>query len=249
MNYNIFCEEPKGFFPCGKCRACTSKKANEKMLISIFAAAEYVKKGQFLTLTYSDEYLPYGLKHEDFSGFMKRLRRVDGTTDVKFFVAGEYGEKSGREHFHLLVYNHRFDIDLVERTWSKGFVYDGTLTPKSMKYVSGYICKKGYDPETGKRAPYGRISCNVPTGLSEDEVYEMCRTGKVYYNGRSFSVPTNWRRRYIDEWRGLSEERYFNQYNDFLNSEKRLLTPTLVKSMMDYRDLKFAMKRKSPHSI
>ena len=49
-------------------------------------------------------------------------------------------------------------IEEIEKAWrdpitkqSIGFVYDGTLTPKAMKYVSGYISKKGYEPESGKR--------------------------------------------------------------------------------------------------
>lgn len=239
----MFCENPKGYFPCRKCRACTQARVNEKMVVSIYAAAEYAKKGQFLTLTYEDEHLPNGLKHDDFSGFVKRLRRIDGTADVKFHVAGEYGEKSGREHFHALVYNHRYDIKLVERCWGKGFVYDGTLTPKSIKYVSGYVCKKGYDPGSGKRPPYGRTSCNLVDGLSDDEIEDMCRTGKVYYNGRSFAVPKNWRRRYGAQWLEYSDER---QWSQFIESQKKeRLTPSLVKSIMDYRDMQFALKKQS----
>lgn len=149
----MFCEDPKdGKFPCGKCRACKLAKANKKMIVSVYAAAEYKKKGQFLTLTFNDEFRPDGLDHTIFQKFMKRLRKRDRTPDVKYFMAGEYGESEGhthREHFHVLFYNHKYSMEDVEAAWcdpetgrSFGFSYDGTLTPASMKYVSGYVDKK-----------------------------------------------------------------------------------------------------------
>lgn len=254
----MFCENPNGRWPCGKCRACKLKKANEKMLISVFAAAEFKVKGQFLTLTYNDEHLPYGLQHKDFSGFMKRLRRNTGVDGVKMFMAGEYGSESGREHFHVLFYNHKFPIEEIQKAWSEpytgipfGFVYDGTLTPKAMKYVSGYIDKKGYDPGLGKRPPYGRSSCGLPDNLSGIERVEMCKTGKIRYNGRVFSVPSLWRKRYHDMWKWFENERKPDLYENpqrFLElyeqkMKSNALTPKMVSDMMDARDRVMALKR------
>ncbi len=236
----MFCENPNGKFPCGKCRACKLRLVNEKMIISIFAAHEYRKKGQFLTLTYNDENLTDGLYYPDFALFMKRLRRLDGTRFVKMFVAGEYGEDSGREHWHVLFYNYRYPLDLLRKAWNKGFVYDGTLTPQSMKYVSGYVNKKGYCPDSGKRPPFGRSSCNLPDGLSPDEILSMSKTGKVQYNGRKFSVPRNWRRRYQQIWKRFEEERSW--YN--FEQPHHDLTPDIVRAMMDIRDMNIARRRK-----
>lgn len=242
----MFCESPKGHYPCGKCRACKLKVVNEKMIISVFAAAEYRKKGQFLTLTYNDEHLPNGLQHADFAGFMKRLRKLDGNRYVKMYVAGEYGEKSGREHFHVLFYNYRYPLELIERAWRDpktkepiGFVYDGTLTPKAIKYVSGYVNKKGYNPDSGKRPPYGRSSCGIPDGLTPDEIKSMCETGKIHYNGRNFTVPRNWRRKYIWIWRHFKRDREEMPY------EGKDWTPEQVRAMMDYRDMQMSRKRRS----
>lgn len=256
----MFCESPNGKFPCGKCRACKLRKVNEKMIISIFAAQEYKKKGQFLTLTFNDEHLPDGLDHSIIAAFMKRLRRLDGTPNVKAFIAGEYGEKSGREHWHILFYNHKYDLELVRKAWrhprtkeSFGFVYDGTLTPKSMKYVSGYINKKGYNPDSGKRPPYGRMSCNLPDNLSTEELVDICMSGKVHYNGRVFTVPNNWRRRYKELWKSCESyrvdntinsiyEKYSNNWKSYYN--KRDLTPAEVTAIMNERDMKIALKRR-----
>lgn len=253
----MFCEHPKGNFPCGKCRACRLKQANEKMIISIFAANEFKQKGQFITLTYNDEHRPNGLKHEDFAGFMKRLRKNTGISGLKMFMAGEYGETYGREHFHALFYNHKLPIEDIEKAWRDpitkeplGFVEDGTCTPQAMKYVSGYINKKGYDPESGKRPPYGRSSCGLPDNLTPSEIVNMCKTGKIGYNGRQFGVPRLWRKRYKEIWD------YFWKARDDLaleNIEDHLkharLTPHMVSQMMDERDRKMLLRRKKKKRI
>lgn len=262
----MFCEKPKGIFPCGKCRACKLRKANEKMIISIFAAHEFKTKGQFLTLTYNDEHLPYGLKHSDFVGFMKRLRKNTGVKYLKMFMAGEYGSESGREHFHVLFYNYKFPIEEIQKAWRDpitkediGFVYDGTLTPEAMKYVSGYINKKGYDPESDKRPPYGRSSCGLPDNLTIKEIVKMAQTGKIAYNGRKFSVPANWRRRYKDIWDYFHKERDIFQYEESLKEfyqnggKLKHLTPLQVSAIMDNKELQYSLrkaeKRRKAHNL
>jgi len=257
----IFCENPNGKYPCGKCRACKHVKALKKMIVSCFAAAEYRKKGQFLTLTYNDEHLPNGLNHADFSRFMKRLRTNTGVTDLKMFMAGEYGEdgEEHREHFHVLFYNHKFPIEEIQKAWSDsytlepyGFVYDGTLTPASMKYATGYVAKGGYDPKSGKRPPYGRFSCNLPDGLSEREIERMCKTGKLQYDGHSWSVPEIYRRRYASQWKKYKDVRDWLQYlkqeediakNGYITEERIRANILHVKAKMDELELKRAARK------
>ena len=255
----IFCEEPivtcKGTFPCGKCRACRLTKANQKMIVSVYAAHEYKKKGQFLTLTFNDAHRPDGLDHKIFQNFMKRLRKRDSTRGVKFFMAGEYGgdeEGTHREHFHVLFYNHKYDMNDIDAAWcdpktgeSLGFTYDGTLTPASMKYVSGYIDKKGYDPQSGKKPPYGRSSCNIPDGMTGIEIERMCKTGKVHFNGREFGAPEKFRRRYKEQWDKFRDYRDAARiYEHFTNPIKSYsdfkAAIACVKAKMDEHDLKVA---------
>ena len=258
----LFCENPRGRYACGKCRACKLSKANKKMIVSVFAAHVYRTKGQFLTLTFNDAHRPDGLNHSIFAGFMKRLRSYDPTPGVKFFMAGEYGEsESGthREHFHVLFYNHKYDMKHVEQAWSDpltkesfGFSYDGTLTPASMKYVSGYVDKKGYDPGSGKRPPYCRSSVRIPDGLSDIEILKMCKTGQITYNGRKFSVPEIWRRRYSDLWKALKPLRDEKRGEQELAEVRKLGLygwkrkdeyVQHVRAMMDERDKKQAIKK------
>lgn len=241
----IFCEIPNKGHQCGKCRACRARLVNEKLILSSFAVSEYRKKGQFLTFTYDDKYLPFGLKHEDYAGMMKRLRRRYDEPGIKLFMAGEYGEKSGREHFHALVYNFKYDLADIQNSWDKGYVYDGTLTPKSIKYVNGYVCKRGYDPALGKRAPYGRHSVNLPDGLLPDEVTEICMKGYVLYQGKRYAVPRNWRYRYRDQWKLFEKYRENKRYERFIFGDVKSLSPDYVTGLMDDRELRRLVRKGS----
>lgn len=79
----------------------------------------------YVTLTYSDEFLPPGgtLSVRDVQLFMKRLRKkmsaiyggqggagyatVDGkwSNPIRFFLGAEYGEENARPHYHALLFN------------------------------------------------------------------------------------------------------------------------------------------------
>lgn len=117
---------------------------------------------RFITLTYADD--PGVLDYRDFQLFMKRYREVNG--DVRFFVVGEYGGKTHRGHYHAILFGHApvnvgFSVSLRE-VWNLGFCYDGTVTPHSIGYVSGYVFKENYAP--GKM-PFVRMSLKPGIGM------------------------------------------------------------------------------------
>lgn len=265
----MFCENPQKHISksgreylskCGKCRACRAVKSNDKTIRGIFAAEEFKRKGQFLTLTYNDEHLPYGLRHEDFQNFMKKLRQNTGFKDLKMFMAGEYGEEGEqhREHFHVLFFNHKFPIEEIEKAWTEprkrgrkkkgeveelvpfGFVYDGTCDPAAIKYCSGYVAKGGYDPNSDKRPPYGRFSCFIPDNLKISEIHQMCKTGKIDYNGRSFCVPESWKRKYKELWSSYSAVRAVFRRK---HHEEKDLIPAYVSAIMDQRELEHSRRK------
>ena len=124
----------------------------------------------FITLTYSDKNLPYGhsLDHRHWQTFFKRLkRRPRGVPDLKirFYMCGEYGPNATRRpHFHALLFGHHFpdqywwknspgtNLPLyrsktLEKSWTAGHSYIGTVTFKSAAYVARYCMKKINGPE------------------------------------------------------------------------------------------------------
>lgn len=98
----------------------------------------------FVTLTYSNDFLPKDgqLSKRDLQLFLKRLRkRID--KKIRYFSCGEYGERSHRPHYHLIIWgideSYRDDI-LV--SWGKGLIDVKTALPSAFRYVAGYVVKK-----------------------------------------------------------------------------------------------------------
>lgn len=118
----------------------------------------------FITLTYNDEKLPVDgtLVKRDLVLFMKRLRKWKGA-GVRFYACGEYGDRSLRPHYHVLLFNCDFpdrrfykkakageplytSVSL-SKLWLDGFSVVGDVTFDSCAYVARYIMKKrnGHD--------------------------------------------------------------------------------------------------------
>lgn len=144
--------------PCGQCGGCRKDKAKSWAVRCQHEASQH-DDNCFVTLTY--EHAPRSLIKKDFVLFMKRLRKQFGN-GVRFFHVGEYGEKFGRPHHHVLFFGLDFkdkvelptsgDCQLyrspmLERLWQFGFSSIGDVTPRSVAYCTQYCYKKitGYE--------------------------------------------------------------------------------------------------------
>lgn len=93
----------------------------------------------FVTLTYSDDMLPAhgSLVKRDLQLFMKRLRdakfRATGLQGIRFYACGEYGERTRRPHYHVLLLNTSFS-DLKKRSW-------GLAESRNETYVSAELSR------------------------------------------------------------------------------------------------------------
>jgi len=132
----------------------------------------------FVTLTYNDEHLPNNLTlvpdHPKL--WMKRYRRASAPKRCKFYLVGEYGEKTRRPHYHLALFNAAFeDIKTIQKTWVNpdthlpiGNIHVGDLTAASAGYICGYVTKNMMHPDNprleGRHPEYARMS-NRPGGI------------------------------------------------------------------------------------
>lgn len=133
--------------PCGKCGACESNRRNEWTFRLIWEERASVSS-HFLTLTYTDENLPttqHGeitLKKKDLQDFFKRLRKHDTkhhTTQIRYYAVGEYGTKTQRPHYHVILFNaHNNTINNLDQIWQLGITHVGTTTQGSIHYVTKY---------------------------------------------------------------------------------------------------------------
>ena len=132
------------YFPCGCCLACRAQKAMEWSL-RLSLEEVYHQDTAFVTLTYAPEHLPaYGsLSPTDLQAFLKRLRRKLDYR-IRFYACGEYGDKFGRAHYHLIIFGLKYvDAPKVYEAWKKGRVeVEKTMSEKAFKYVAGYVNKK-----------------------------------------------------------------------------------------------------------
>lgn len=150
--------------PCGQCGACI---VNRRRIWTVRLMLErYLHPASwFVTLTYADEHLPPdgSVSRREVQLFLKRLRKRG--ENVRYFAVGEYGERFGRPHYHLMLYglrdvgyvvrNARYVLSSpnVEAAWPFGGVHIGELNATTAAYVTGYVSKKWTRRTPDGRAP------------------------------------------------------------------------------------------------
>lgn len=203
--------------PCGKCIGCRIDRSRQMAVRCVHEASRW-PVNSFLTLTYRDEFLPPGgsLNHRDFQLFMKRLRkalsaggRVMRDDPVRFYMCGEYGETSGRPHYHALMFNLGFDDKVlfkVERgvslftsqyltdIWGLGHCTIGDVTFESAAYVSRYVMKK----INGKLAIDFYSYTDPETGEVFDLKPEYCQPSRGGRSGRG-GIARDWFEEYASD--------------------------------------------------
>lgn len=187
-------------YPCGKCIACQKQRAGE-WATRLVHESEFWPFSAFVTLTYTDQYLPAeGLSKKHLQNFIKRVRN-DGN-NIRYFAAGEYGSKTHRAHYHLIIFGLKPDIQKIQNYWDFGSVHVGTLTPESVRYTTNYIIKIGGGagaplppvppPGQGLRAltpPFSLKSQGLGLRWAENNIQDILETQGLRQQGRKTSVP------------------------------------------------------------
>lgn len=163
----------------------------------------------FVTLTYSDSNLPLNsspthgdlptLNPIDYRNFLKRLRKATAPSKIRFYLCGEYGNKTWRPHYHAVIFNYPHcsrgqtkqtitgqpdpenccpACRLMFQTWGMGLIYMGALETSSAQYCSGYVTKKmtkRQDPRLlGREPEFARMS--LKPGIGADFMHEVAST-------------------------------------------------------------------------
>lgn len=157
---------------CGRCIGCRLERSRQWAL-RLVHENRFHQESAFITLTYDQDHLPLdgSLNKKHFQDFMKRLRRRLGSTKLRYFHAGEYGEKLGRPHYHAIIFGTSFrpgvdeecsdrgDLtwrsELLSEVWPYGLNRVGAVTFESCAYVARYITKKITGPQA--QAHYEKV--------------------------------------------------------------------------------------------
>lgn len=163
--YPFFVKSSGGVRPCGQCLPCRINKRREKTFRIVNEALIH-PYNSFITLTYSEEFLPKQyidqstgevfehdtgtLKPTDLQGFFNRLRHYIGP--FRYFAVGEYGDILWRPHYHICLFAHHPDSvrPFIKKAWTdkKKLMCDPNrlqcvpLIKERMQYVCGYTVKK-----------------------------------------------------------------------------------------------------------
>lgn len=181
------------------------------------------RSAAFSTLTYDNEHVPPTLEKRHLSLAIKRLRKKMGAArPLRFFACGEYGEQSGRPHYHAILYGiSERDKDLIEDAWGLGHTRTEALTPARIAYAAGYSAKKigddfyarsheRIDLDTGEvytwQPPFIQMSRRPGIG---GEARQFTQSWRLYavHNGTRMPVP-----RFLHEaWKKTATEEELEQ--------------------------------------
>lgn len=139
-------------FGCGQCTHCRINRSRLWVGRMLLESMEHPYSA-FVTLTYNDEHLPNPphLSKKAVQLFLKRLRSMAAGRNFRYYAVGEYGDKSWRPHYHLIIFGlSPTEQALVEKCWPFGFVMVGTAEAQSMNYTAAYVIKKMTNPKDSR---------------------------------------------------------------------------------------------------
>lgn len=136
-------------YPCGRCPECVKAKINS-WLFRLNKELEISTTPLFITLTYDEKSVPRTsagrktLRKRDVQLWLKRLRKEYAKISKKrvvYYLCGEYGSRTGRPHYHAIMFN--MDCpELIDRTWQNGFTDYSVLGKNGARYVLKYMSKQ-----------------------------------------------------------------------------------------------------------
>lgn len=151
------------YVPCGHCLLCKHSRQVELIARANMESQMYDTPPFWFTLTYAPKFLPpYGnLQYKDVQDFFKRLRikwtRQGMEHNIRYLVAGEYGSKYGRPHYHVIMWNNPYGAnefrpkefynlrDDIFSAWNmcepQSFDY-GQCAGGAAAYVTKYVTKQ-----------------------------------------------------------------------------------------------------------
>lgn len=199
VNVGALCSKQKEHatqrFPCGKCLPCRVYRSRVWTHRIMLETIQH-EKNTFATLTYADP--PGQLVPADPRNFFKRLRKALFPRRISYYLCGEYGDKTGREHYHAIIFGVApNEKKRVDNAWSIdgksiGHTWLGSVTSASAGYVAGYITKGMDNPDDpwldGRQPHFSRCSTKPAIGLRTiQDMAEKLKRSK-FYDGKPFTA-------------------------------------------------------------
>lgn len=232
--------DPDVEIPCGKCIGCRASQARD-WGVRIHHESLLHKENSFITLTYDPEHLPDDgkLSVHHAQKFIMRMRKHG--YKLRYYLAGEYGDKHGRPHYHAAIFGHDF-LDHaypddngyyrnpeLTKIWGQGDVLCAPLEPASAMYVAGYINKKVGDEDVfalqSRRPPIAK------QWVLENK-HRLGNRSTLFVGGKDRPIPKKYKE-WVDDF-------------DYVASKHRYQTPDI--DTLRNREINFGAKQKLKES-
>lgn len=106
--------------PCGKCPNCVARRISA-WSFRLMQEEKQSNSAYFITYTYDTTHVPISkngfmeLRKKDMQDYMKRLRKSQwnqgNVNALKYYMAGEYGDRYKRPHYHVIMFN--VDLEML----------------------------------------------------------------------------------------------------------------------------------------
>lgn len=256
-----FSETPVFAVPCGKCILCRQSRANrwrDRLLMHFASFPDSV----FITLTYNNSHLPKQIEKSHIQKFLKRLRitldrlGVD-ISELKYFIASEFGTHTNRLHYHGILFSLPFRIfepyvvsssfdergkphplyssKLLEKLWQNGFISLAPCSPQTISYIIKYITK-----DDSVKLYSRRLGCKE--FLSGDKQHvklsrfgkDTFKTNKLFLKNKISCAP-----RFLERYMKIDNEEEYYQIKD----ARRALLKKLPFNISRVKDLSTLVTR------
>lgn len=242
--------------PCGRCPHCQARRTSNWSYRLMQEAKD--SPSLFLTLTYDFAFFNdfenqpmdvcnrYGiitkngfltLRKNAIPLFMKRLRKLVNRP-LKYYAVGEYGGKTKRPHYHLLLFGLPFtdtNFNLIERAWSfegksLGNIHFGDVNGASVGYTLKYMCKpfERLHARDDREPQFALMSKGLGKNYLDASIIRYHRSNLencfcMIEDGKKICMPRYYRERIYsyEEWEGIKLINSF-LHKDVIDEQSRL---------------------------
>ncbi len=167
---------------CGQCRACRVRRSQEwvtRLMMESYSHSESV----FTTLTYAEDRV--SVAKRDLQKFLKRLRSRLAPDRFRYFAVGEYGERTGRPHYHIMLFGVGVGQESnIEEAWRNGFIKVDELNRARCRYIVKYTIKRLTQPDAfsdGRSPEFALMSRKPSLGRAMlQSAMECARRSGIY---------------------------------------------------------------------
>jgi len=132
--------------PCGRCMGCRLERSRQ-WAVRCVHESKCFDDNCFVTLTYSPEHVPPdgSLLRKHVQDFIKRLRAKFSDRKIRYFYCGEYGDKLGRPHYHLCLFNLDFPDRVKLYKVNDFWYYRSAILESLWTFGNSMVCDFSFD--------------------------------------------------------------------------------------------------------